>query len=242
MLNWDFETMRLLIAVLLFIISVAGMYGFLYYQPQLDSSLGMPFILLGIAAIIVFSWAGLFQRSLITYAIFSTIIQAAYFVLDTGSVLVGGKSIMFAFLQALNFTIAGGLFMIVFARLYASLGKDDLVDYAGLYEKNNFLVFLMCLSCLSLGGMVGFNIFVGEFLLYSFLFAIHPALAIAAIFAGLVCFLFYFRICYTLMVRKSQMSIPLPLPIKIVAAVLSGLVVGLGIMPQVLLKILEMIA
>ncbi len=234
--------MRLLVAILLFIISLAGMYGFLYYQPQLDSSLGLPFILFGIAAIIVFSWTGLFQRSIITYAIFSTIIQAAYFVLDTGSVLVGGKSIMFAFLQALNFTIAGGLFMIVFARLYSSLGKNDLVDYAGLYEKNNFLVFLMCLSCLSLGGMVGFNIFVGEFLLYSFLFAIHPALAIAAIFAGLVCFLFYFRICYTLMVRKSKITIPLPLPIKLVAAVLGGLVVGLGIMPQVLLKILEMVA
>jgi NADH:ubiquinone oxidoreductase subunit 2 (subunit N) len=84
--------------------------------------------------------------------------------------------------------------------------------------------------------------FVGEFLLYSFLFAIHPALAVAAIFAGLVCFLFYFRICYTLMVRKSKEVIPLPLPVKLAAAVLSGLVVALGIMPQVLLKILEMVA
>jgi formate hydrogenlyase subunit 3/multisubunit Na+/H+ antiporter MnhD subunit len=242
MLNWDFGYMRLLLAVLLFIVSVAGMYVFLYYQPQLDQSLGMPFILLGIGAITAFSWAGLFQRSITTYVIFSTIIQAAYFILDVGSVLVGGKSVMFAFLQALNFTIAGGLFMILFARIYSSVKKDDFVDYDGLYLKNRFLVFAMCIACLSLGGMAGFNIFVGEFLLYSFLFAIHPVLAIAAIMAGLVCFLFYFRICYTLMVRRSELLIPLPLPMKIMAAALTGLVVALGIMPQVLLHILEMVS
>jgi formate hydrogenlyase subunit 3/multisubunit Na+/H+ antiporter MnhD subunit len=234
--------MRLLLTVILFIVSLAAMFGFLYYKPELDSSLGLPLILIGIAAIILFSWAGLFQRSIITYAIFSTIIQTAYFVLDAGSVIAGGKSIMFAFIQALNFTVAGGLFMIVFARIYSVLKKDDLVDYAGLYEKNKFMVFVMCIACLSLGGMAGFNIFVGEFLLYSFLFAMHPALALAAIFAGLVCFLFYFRICYTLMVRKSKTTIPLPLLVKMVAAVLAGLVVGLGIMPQVLLKILEVVA
>ena len=229
-------------AVLLFIISVAGMYAFLHYKPELDPSLGMPFIFVGISLIILFSWVGLFQRSIISYAVFSTIIQAAYFLLDTGSVLVGGKSVMFAFLQALNFTFAGGLFMILFARLYSEMRKDDLVDYAGIYEKNHFLVFAMCIACLSLGGMPGFNIFVGEFLLYSFLFAIHPVFAMAAIFAGLLCFLFYFRICYTLMVRKSETTIALPLPVKLAAAVLSGLVVGLGILPQVLLKILEMVS
>jgi formate hydrogenlyase subunit 3/multisubunit Na+/H+ antiporter MnhD subunit len=217
MLNWDFGYMRLLLAVLLFIVSVAGMYVFLYYQPQLDQSLGMPFILLGIGAITAFSWAGLFQRSITTYVIFSTIIQAAYFILDVGSVLVGGKSVMFAFLQALNFTISGGLFMILFARIYSSVKKDDFVDYDGLYLKNRFLVFAMCIACLSLGGMAGFNIFVGEFL-------------------------FYFRICYTLMVRRSELLIPLPLPMKIMAAALTGLVVALGIMPQVLLHILEMVS
>lgn len=234
--------MRLLLAVMLFIISLAGMYAFLYFQPPLDPSLGMPFTLIGIAAIAALSWVGLFQRSITAYVGLSILIQSAYFVLDVGSVLIGGKSVMFAFLQALNFTLAGGLFMMVFARLYSTMKKDGFVDYDGLYEKNRFLVFAMCISCLSLGGMAGFNIFVGEFLLYSFLFAIHPVLAMAAIAAGLICFLFYFRICYTLLVRKSELTVPLPLPMKLATAVLTGLVVGLGIMPQVLLRVLELVA
>lgn len=229
------------LAVSIFILAVAGMAAFLLMEPMIDPSLGLPMVLAGIAAIIMFSWAGLFVRSIITYAIFSTIIQAAYFLLDAGSAVLIGKSVWFATIQALNFAIAGGLFMLVFALIYATVKKDPLVDYAGIYEKNGFIVFAMALSCLSLGGMAGFNIFVGEFLLYSFLFAIHPALAISAILAGLVCFLFYFRICYTLMVRKSDVAVPLPLPLKALAAALSILVVGLGLVPHVLLKVLEVV-
>ncbi len=234
--------MRLYLASALFLLSIAGMFYFLSTEPQLDPSLGLPLILVGIAAIIVFSWAGLFVRSIISYAVISTVIQTAYFVLDAGSAVAGGKSIWFAFIQALNFTIAGGLFMLVFTLLYLALKKEMLVDYSGLYEKNKFLVFALAISCLSLGGMACFNIFVGEFLLYSFLFAIHPALALLAIFAGLVCFLFYFRICYTLMVRKSDIIVPTPLVFKVIAAVLTGLVFGLGIMPHILLRILEAVS
>lgn len=222
-----------------FILSVCGMFYFLLLEPAIDPSLGLPMILAGIVAIVAFSWAGLFVRSIFAYAVFSTIIQSAYFILDVGSAIAVGKSLWFAVLQALNFTLAGGLFMLVLALITVKVKKGLLVDYAGLYEKNRFLIFVLALSCLSLGGMAGFNIYVGEFLLYSFLFMMHPALAIAAIFAGLVCFLFYFRICYTLMVRKSDISVPFPLPLKLAAGALAGLVVGLGIMPQALLSVLE---
>ncbi len=234
--------MRLYLASALFLLSIAGMFYFLSTAPQFDQSLGLPMILIGITAIIAFSWAGLFVKSIISYAIVSTAIQTAYFVLDAGSAIGGGKSIWFAFIQALNFTIAGGLFMLVFIMLYLALKKEMLVDYSGLYEKNKFLVLVLAISCLSLGGMAGFNIFVGEFLLYSFLFAMHPALALLAIFAGLVCFLFYFRICYTLMVRKSDIIVPAPLAMKLFAAVLAGLVFGLGIMPHVLLRVLGLVS
>lgn len=234
--------MRALLTILLFLIAVAGMAYFLVLQPEIPSSYGLPMVLLGIASIIIFSWAGLFQKSIISYAVFSTIIQTAYFVLDAGSAVMVGKSLWFAIIQLLNFAIAGGLFMISFALLYFSLRKEDLVDYAGIYEKNKLLVVLISISCLSLGGMAGFNIFVGEFLLYSFLFAVHPALALSAIFAGLVCFLFYFRICYTLMVRKSQLTINMPLPVKFLAILLGVLAVALGVVPQVLLKTLEVFA
>lgn len=234
--------MKMAAAALLFLLAAAGMFLFLLASPPLAPSLGLPMILVGIAAIILFSWAGLFQRSIITYAVFSTIIQAAYFVLDVGSALAGGKSVWFAFLQALNFTVAGGLFMLVMLLVYGAVRKDDLVEYAGLNQKNNFLVLALCVGCLSLGGMAGFNIFVGEFLLYSFLFAMHPALAIAAIFAGLVCFLFYFRICYTVLVRKSGVEVPLPLPLKAAAGALALAAVLMGVVPHILLAVLRMVS
>jgi len=234
--------MRALLAVLLFTLAVAAMFYFLFFQPVVDPSYGLPLVLIGIGAIIAFSWAGLFQKSIVAYVIFSTIIQTAYFVLDAGSAIMVGKSLWFAVIQAVNFTVAGALFMLVFAMLYVNLRKENLADYAGIYERNKLLVLLISLSCLSLGGMAGFNIFVGEFLLYSFLFAVHPALALLAIFAGLVCFMFYFRICYTLMVRKSQVTIPVPLPVKVVAVVLGILVVGLGIIPHILFKLLEVVS
>ncbi len=231
--------MKLFLAIMLFLLATAGMFFFLFEQPAVDPSLGFPLVMIGILSIIAFSWAGLFQRSIIAYVVFSTIIQSAYFVLDAGSAIMIGKSVWFAFIQALNFTIAGGLFMIVFALFYSAIRKNDLVDYAGLYEKNKFLVFVLSLSCLSLGGMAGFNIFVGEFLLYSFLFEVHPALALSAIFAGLVCFLFYFRICYTLLVHKSDKTIHVPFIVKLIAGVLGTLVVVLGVVPYILLEILE---
>jgi len=233
--------MKFLLSILLFIAAIAGMFLFLLLEPEIDAYYGLPLVIGGIGAIIIFSWAGLFRESVTTYVIFSIIIQTAYFVLDAGSAILIGKPIWFAVLQAINFTIAGGLFMLVFALIYRTVKKENLVEYAGLYENNKFLVLALGISCLSLGGMAGFNIFVGEFLLYSFLFAIHPALALSAIFAGLVCFLFYFRICYTLMVRKSKDKVDLPLIVKIVVVLLTGAVVILGIIPQILLRILEVV-
>ena len=94
--------MKLFLAILLFLLATAGMFLFLFKEPVIDSSLGFPLVLIGILSIIAFSWAGLFQRSIVVYAIFSIIIQTAYFVLDAGSAIMIGKSIWFAFLQALN--------------------------------------------------------------------------------------------------------------------------------------------
>ncbi len=234
--------MRLFLPICFFILSLIAMSLLLVLEPEIPPAWGFMLAAAGIIAIIAFSWAGLFVDSLPAYLYFSTIIQSAYFILDVGSAGLAAKSTWFAFLQVLNFSIAGGLFMIVLTLAYHRIRQEPLSAYSGLYEKNKLLVSLLALSCLSLGGMAGFNIFVGEFLLYSFLFSIHPALAALAIFAGLVCFLFYFRICYGLLVRKSGITIGVPLPLKIVACALGVLVAGLGIVPHILLYILEVIA
>ena len=123
-----------------------------------------------------FSAIGIFERSIIRYAIYSALIQFGYFMLDLGTALLIGKSIWFAILQLINFTVAGLLFAIVISILYNQKRKEEMRGYAGFYDKNQFLVLCLSIGALSLGGMPGFNIFVGEYLIYASLFSVHPAL------------------------------------------------------------------
>jgi formate hydrogenlyase subunit 3/multisubunit Na+/H+ antiporter MnhD subunit len=117
--------------------------------------------------------------------------------------------------------------------------KEKVPDYAGLYERNQFLVLGLSVAALSLGGMPGFNIFVGEYLIYGALFTVHPALTLLAVFASLVAFIFYFRICYVMFAGTRGKEIRLGLISKAVLAALSLAVIGLGVIPEILLRVLE---
>ena len=90
-------------AISLFIIAIAAMLSFLLLEPEINSSLGIPLIVFFSALIIVFSWVGLFKKSIVTYAIFSTLIQTSYFALDVASALAAEKSIWFSFVHLFNF-------------------------------------------------------------------------------------------------------------------------------------------
>jgi len=231
--------MKRALPLLAFFIALAIMYLILTTGLELAPEFRMAFAVACILGIIAFSIIGLFKESIIKYIFFSTIIQFLYFLLDVSTALLIEKSIWFAILQFINFAIAGGLFAIVMTILYNGMRKRNVRDYAGLYDSNQWLVLLLCISCLSLGGMPGFNIFVGEFVIYSSLFTIHPALTLGAVFAGLVCFIFYFRICYVMFAGKGKKNIRFGIFSKILAALLAALVVILGVIPHILFAILE---
>ncbi len=233
--------MKLAVPLLAFFIAIAAMYLIMQSGVQLEQGLMIPFAVFCILGIIICSGLGLFDKSFMKYVLYSTIIQFFYFLLDVSTALLIGKSVWFAILQFLNFMLAGGLFAIVMTILYSAVRKDEMPEYAGLYDRNQLLIVALAVCCLALGGMPGFNIFVGEFLIYSSLFTVHPALTLGAVFAGLICFIFYFRICYTLMVRKSDIAVPLPMALETIVMALSILVVGLGVVPHVLLKVLEVV-
>lgn len=227
------------IPLVVFFIALAIMYVILSNGLAVPSDLKTIFVVICILAIAGLSIFGLFEESFMKYIFYSTAIQFSYFALDVGTAFLIGKSVWFAILQFINFGIAGGLFAIAMTLLYNKLKAARVRDYAGLYDNNQFLVLVLAISCLSLGGMPGFNIFVGEYLIYASLFTIHPALTLGAVFAGLVCFLFYFRICYVLFAGKTNTEIQLGIVSKTILALLSLLVILLGIIPHILLTILE---
>jgi formate hydrogenlyase subunit 3/multisubunit Na+/H+ antiporter MnhD subunit len=231
--------MRIIIPLAAFAIALLLMYLIMDSGFVLDSQFHIPFAVVCILGIIAFSIIGLFDESYLNYAIYAVIIQFGYFLLDISTAFLLGKSIWFAIIQFINFAIAGGLLAIIMTLMYGHVGKDRIRDYAGLYDKNQYLGLALCIACLSLGGMPGFNIFVGEFIIYSGLFTVHPALTMGTIFASLAAFLFYFRICYSLFAGKVNSKIKTGIVTNGIIAALSGLVIILGLVPSILYGILE---
>lgn len=233
--------MQKIMPIAAYLLALAAMLGMMHFGSPVDIYLGIPLAILSIFFITAVSFIGIFKRSIITYAIYSSAIQFAYFTLDLSTAILIGKSLWFAVIQFINFAVAGLLFALIITILYLRFGKIQMSSYVGLFEKNQFLSLALVIACLSLGGMPGFNIFVGEYIIYKSLFDIHPALTLAAVFASLIAFIFYFRICYVILAGKSEEKVDLPFLSKSALAVLSGLVVGLGIFPQVLFRVLEVV-
>ncbi|MBU0532010.1 hypothetical protein KKB44_00795 [Candidatus Micrarchaeota archaeon] len=231
--------MRQLLPLLAFFIAAAVMLGILLKGFEIAPEFEIPFAILSILAIGAFSVIGLFEKSIIKYAYYSAIIQFAYFLLDISTAFLINKPVSFAVIQFINFMIAGSLFALIIALLHNTIRKEGVPEYAGFYENNQFIILALVISCLALGGMPGFNIFVGEFIIYSSLFVIHPALTVLAIFAGLLCFIFYFRICYVMFAGKVKKSIQLGLISRFIITLLALLIVVLGVIPNILMQILE---
>jgi formate hydrogenlyase subunit 3/multisubunit Na+/H+ antiporter MnhD subunit len=235
------EDMKRAIPLAGYLIALILMLGLMYYGAPIDIFSGLFLAILSIFVIGAVSFIGIFKRSIITYAVYSTLIQFAYFTLDMATAILIGKSLWFAIIQFINFAIAGLLFALVVTILYWRFRQVQMTSYAGLFDKNQFITVALVISCLSLGGMPGFNIFVGEYIIYKSLFDIHPALTLATVFASLIAFIFYFRICYTMLAGESEEKVGIGMISRIALGILSLLVIGLGAIPQILFAVLEMV-
>ena len=231
--------MRQTLPLIAYFLAALAMLAILITGVELAPELEIPAAVASIAAIGLFSIIGLFDRSIIRYAFYSALIQFGYFTLDVSTALLIDKSVWFAIIQFINFAITGLLFAVIVSLLYNAVRKERMPEYAGMYENNQWLVLALAISCLALGGMPGFNIFVGEFIIYSSLFTVHPALTLATVFASLVCFIFYFRICYVMFAGKTKKTIRLGFLPKVFISILAILIVLLGVVPHILMGILE---
>jgi len=206
---------------------------------QPPQSYGAPLVVLAIAVIGGFSIVGFFEPRALKYYVWHCVVQFGYFILDYGTATLTGKSTWFAAVQLVNFTIAGALFGLAYA-LYARATKAlKVTDFGGMYPASQLLGVALIVSCLSLGGLPGFNIFVGEYMMYSALMDVVPLFAILAIAASLICFLFYFRLVYVIFAGQAEERINLGFGGKLVAASLTAAVIGLGVIPQILFKLME---
>jgi len=227
--------------VLTFALSILVMLAVLLLNLQIPQEYGLPLAIVSIFAIGAFSLRGLFEDSFARYFLWSCVIQVAYFFLDYGTAVNSGKNTWFAGIQLVNYAIAGTLFAFILIMLYHEIKKRKVYSYAGLYPKNQWLTLALVISCLSLGGLPAFNIFVGEFLMYSALMQTVPVIAMAAIFASLLAFLFYFRFIFTMFAGDQKVKIQLGIISKGVTAVLATAVVVLGVVPQILLYVLNLL-
>ena len=230
--------MRQVLPLIAYFLTALAMLAILIMGVEIAPELEIPAAIASIAAIGILSVVGLFEKSIIRYAFYSALIQFGYFALDVSAAFLIDKSVWFAVIQFINFMVAGLLFTLIVSLFYNAVGKARMPEYAGMYVNNQGLALALAISCLALGGMPGFNIFVGEFLIYSTLFSVHPALTVAAVFAGLVCFIFYFRICYVMFAGTAEKTIRLGLLSKLFISILAMIIVILGVVPQILMTIL----
>lgn len=225
-----------------FLGSVILMAAVLFFSQIPSHPTALLIILLSISAIIFSSVFGFFETEILKISLLNCLMQASYFLLDYGTAVYAYKSVMYSALHLINFIIAGLLFAFIFFKFHKKTRKHWITSFNGLYAKNQVFGIGLIIACLSLGGLPAFNIFVGEYLIYSLLFSFNPMLALATIFGSLLAFLFYFRVVYIIFAGKPKKEVKVSVFSKGFVALLSIIVVVLGLLPWILFEFLGMIA
>jgi NADH-quinone oxidoreductase subunit M len=115
------------------------------------------------------------MRRLVAYAILSNL---SFCILGIFSFALTGLN--GAVFQTINEGISGGALLVLIAFLYERYGSFDMSEYGGLAARLPMLATLWVLTTLALIGLPLFNGFVGEFLVLSGSFPVHPKWVAAA--------------------------------------------------------------
>ncbi len=180
-----------------------------------------------ICALAVF---GIKENNLRRFLVISNVIQITFVVLDLSVAKMVGHLGTLGTVQVFNYTFAGLL-------LFLSLGvfaynKKFISELAGSQTTSRWNDAFCAIACLSLAGLPGFNIFVSEWALFTAAFTVNPGIAVLGIFAALLLFIMYYKLVFVLLVGEGRKE-KAPRIMTAVNAVLAGIVILLGIMPQI---------
>lgn len=210
------------------------MFGMLFSGFSVDPTVAFAIMIIAILGIIVGSGLGFFEYNMLTFLIYSNLIQFSYFLLDYFGALYLGKDVFFASLQLVNYAIAGFLFSAVLILIYMRTKDSAMIAGTGLYSQSRNAAIAVLISGFALGGLPGFNIFVGEYLIYGMLFGIHPALAMITIFGSLLAFIFYFKAIYIVLVGENEYDLRPSFLQRNMFAILMFVIILLGVYPRLL--------
>jgi NADH-quinone oxidoreductase subunit M len=115
------------------------------------------------------------MRRLVAYAILSNL---SFCILGIFSFTLAGLN--GAVFQTINEGVSGGALLVLIAFLYERYGIFDMSEYGGLAAKLPMLATLWVITSLALIGLPLFNGFIGEFLVLSGSYPVHPAWVAAA--------------------------------------------------------------
>lgn len=184
------------------------------------------FLTLSFFLIIFFNIKAISESDLKKYIFYGFIVQAAYVLLDSSISGILGKSTYFGIVQLLNFTLAGILLII-------SVRGSSFNNL----KINNYSLLGILVSCLALAGLPGFNLFVGEFLLYVYAYTISPLILCLCFVCSLLTLLTYLNLI-SHACAKTVYEKPSNL-FKANIVILSLMSIILGIIPKIQILLIE---
>jgi NADH-quinone oxidoreductase subunit M len=164
-------------AVAMVIAGKLGLYSMLRFSlglfPEQSRHIAPLMVALGAIGIVYGALLALVQTDMRRLAAYSTLGHLSFCVLGIFSFTIASTD--GTIYQLLNHGISAGALFILMAILYDRYGTYDMTQYGGLASKLPWVTTMFVLTALSLVGLPILNGFVGEFLILSGSFIVHPA-------------------------------------------------------------------
>jgi NADH-quinone oxidoreductase subunit M len=159
-----------------------GLYSIIRFNlglfPEQSRQIAPLMIALAVIGIIYGALVALVQEDMKRLIAFSTVGHLSFVTLGIFCFTVVGLN--GSVYQIINHELSGAVFLILLGILYERYGTYEMSQYGGLASKLPRMATLYVITALSLVGLPILNGFVGEFLILSSSYAVHPGWTIAA--------------------------------------------------------------
>lgn len=196
--------------------------------------------LIGLSAltILVGNIAASYQDNVKRLLAFSGVSQAGYMLMVFPVLTIGAKTSLFIYLA--GYAVANLIAIYIVQLIEKSKGNATIENFSGLAKSNPFLAFVMSLSLLSLAGIPPAAGFFGKF--YLFTEVIHAGniyLVLIAILGSLISVYYYFKPIIAMYSGEEVSTLTNPAFgfTSVILAIMSVLVVLIGLFPDILLQI-----
>lgn len=166
-----------------------------------DVRIMLPLAIISVVAICALAIIGVFEDNLRRYLAISNAAQLLFVVLGLCIGKMAGGLVL-GTVQIFNYTIAG-------LALFLGIGvlaqhRHRISELEGSYLRNRWNDIFAVIACLSLAGLPVFNMFAGEWGIFTSAFAVAPMIALLGVFAALMLLVMYYKIIYVLLVGEGK--------------------------------------